>query len=209
MNEANVFLPSEVERDELRAKLAAAEARAVDYRKESADFRKLTNERDELRASLKKRNEEFVREQNEHAWARARVAAAEAHNVKQSYDLDKAWEERDAAVARAESQLIDHALREADLLARAERAEALLDAERKVVQDLIRQANGLEPEMGHFGVNSGDLAAAKAQVARLREALENVDQELSYYERDDTGTNRNSVLNAREHARAVLQETGK
>ncbi len=31
---------------------------------------------------------------------RSKLAAAEAHNVSQSYDLDKAWEERDAALAR-------------------------------------------------------------------------------------------------------------
>ncbi len=81
---------------------------------------------------------------------RAKLAAAEAHNVTQSYDLDKAWEERDAALARVrelELARLDSAIGTEGVMAEEcrqrewkEKAEARVAALEEALREVLETA---------------------------------------------------------------------
>jgi hypothetical protein len=107
--------------------------------------------------------------------------------------LDHTAEARDGAIARTESQLIDHALREADLLARAERAEAELAS----AKDHLRILRG----------GNSKITAAQARVRQLEEALGRYVKLPSLKLKLQHGNGTNEEVECAKHARAVLAES--
>ena len=137
---------------------------------------------------------------------RAKLAAAEAHNVTQSYDLDKAWEERDAALARVK-ELEDVPPLDCptpDGCIRAQKAEAKLMTTETARQQLLQIAVNAD-------LNNDDLRAKLAVAVTYAQDCEkrrdDADSKLAALKgttEDEWMEIRNRLLEERDELRAQL-----